>query len=128
MEQTGLLSAVGYVVFYRFLNLGLVAPEDWGLIDGNDVDAAHPFKLNCLAISKVLKSLFTDLKELTNDPSLKGLNPWIGAKLPEVQVFLKDVVDVAQPEDHLKVSKYSKLGDTDESILIPLKEIVFLHN
>lgn len=35
---------------------------------------------------------------------------------------------MSEPEDHLKVSKYSKLGDIDESILIPLKEIVLLHN
>lgn len=41
---------------------------------------------------------------------------------------MKDVIDVSEPEDHLKVSKYSKLGDIDESILIPLKEIVLLHN
>jgi hypothetical protein len=37
------------------------------------------------------------------------------------------VIDVSEPEEHLKVSKYSKLGDIDESILIPLKEIVLLH-
>jgi len=113
-------------VFYRFLNLSFIGPEDWGLIDADEVDAAHPFKLNCLSISKVLKSLFTDLKEIS-DPSLKELNPWVKAKLPEVQVFLKDVIDVADPEEQLKVSQYSKLGSTDESILIPLKEIVFLH-
>lgn len=53
MESTGLLSAVGYVVFYRFLNLGFIGPEDWGLIDAHDVDAAHPFKMNALTISKV---------------------------------------------------------------------------
>lgn len=127
MDAQGLLSAVGYVVFYRFLNLGFIGPEDWGLIDPNDVDAAHPFKLNCLQISKVLKSLFTDLKEIA-DPSLKELNPWVKSKLPDVKVFLKDVIDVSEPEEHLKVSKYSKLGDTDESILIPLKEIVLLHS
>eukprot|EP01127_Copromyxa_protea_P020674 TRINITY_DN6933_c0_g1_i1.p1 TRINITY_DN6933_c0_g1~~TRINITY_DN6933_c0_g1_i1.p1 ORF type:complete len:2573 (-),score=698.42 TRINITY_DN6933_c0_g1_i1:63-7781(-) len=126
MEHINLLSAVGYVVFYRFLNLAFIGPEDWGLIDAGDVDAAHPFKLNCLQISKVLKSLFTDLKEIP-DPSLKDLNPWVKSKLPDVQSFLKDVIDVSEPEDHLKVSKYSKLGDTDESILIPLKEIVLLH-
>jgi len=127
MEQMGLLSAVGYVVFYRFLNLSFIGPEDWGLIEAGEVDAAHPFKLNCLSISKVLKSLFTDLKEIA-DPGLKDLNPWIKTKLPLVTSFLKDVIDVADPEEQLKVSKYSKLGSTDESILIPLKEIVFLHN
>eukprot|EP01126_Amoeba_proteus_P064122 TRINITY_DN8933_c0_g1_i8.p1 TRINITY_DN8933_c0_g1~~TRINITY_DN8933_c0_g1_i8.p1 ORF type:complete len:1570 (-),score=427.24 TRINITY_DN8933_c0_g1_i8:62-4453(-) len=121
-----LLSAVGYVVFYRFINLSFVNPSEWGLIDG-DLDPTHPLTFNSLAISKILKSLFTDLKEIS-DPVLQPLNPWIKSKLPEVQIFLRDIIDVSDPEEHLKVSKYSKLGSAiDESVLVSLKEIVLLH-
>lgn len=96
MENTGLLSAVGYVVFYRFLNLGFIGPEDWGLVDPHEVDAAHPSKMNCLSISKVLKSLFTDLKEIP-DPSLKDLNPWVKSKLPDVRTCAPWAVLISFP-------------------------------
>jgi len=124
MDQSVLLSAVGWVISYRFINLVKIA--DWGLVDPT---LLHDGVVNNTAsIMKVLNSLFLDLKELpSNNSYSKVFNKWIKSQLPSVKVFLKAVIDVPNPEEHYKVSNYSYLGE-GESISIPVKEIIMVHN
>lgn len=90
-----ILSAIGYIVFYRydmtifgltissFVNLIFIKPEMWGLVD-DEAQSNTTFVLNLVSIAKVLKSLFTDMQELKDDPKLSGMNSWIKSKIPQV--------------------------------------------
>eukprot|EP01126_Amoeba_proteus_P010561 TRINITY_DN1412_c0_g1_i13.p1 TRINITY_DN1412_c0_g1~~TRINITY_DN1412_c0_g1_i13.p1 ORF type:complete len:682 (+),score=173.83 TRINITY_DN1412_c0_g1_i13:532-2577(+) len=120
--------AVGYVVFYRFLNLIFIKPQDWGLVE-EDVANNATFVFNMTSISKVLKSLFTNLQELRDDPKLSGMNPWIKSKIPQAQEYLKAIPDVIGVEEYLQVNKYAQLGKKEsDSIVIKVTEIVFIHD
>lgn len=106
-----------------------IKPEMWGLVDDEVVQSNTTFVLNLASIAKVLKSLFTDLQELKDDPKLSAMNPWIKSKIPQVQQYLQDIPNVPGAEEYLQVNKYAQLGKQEkDSIVIKLSEIALIHD
>lgn len=116
--------AVGYYVFYRFVGLVIVRPDDFGVISPDEVNDV--LALNLIAISKVLKTTFM-LSEESSGP-YAGMNDWIEAHHEKVKEYLHNVIDVPSAEEYLQVNKYGQLARKEKaSIIIQIKEICYVH-
>ena len=65
--------AVGYYVYYRFVGLAIVRPDDFGVVEKDEV--TDSVAMNLIAISKVLKALFMITTEQSG-PYVE-MNEWI---------------------------------------------------
>jgi len=115
---------VGYYVYYRFVGLAIVRPDDFGVVDKNSV--TDTIALNLIAISKVLKALFMITTEKSGPYA--GMSEWIEGKHATVLEYLKDVIAVPSAEERLQVNKYGQLARKDKaSLVIHPKEIATIH-
>jgi len=116
--------AVGYYVFYRFVGLVIVRPDDFGVVAPEEINDV--LALNLIAISKVLKTTFM-LSEESSGP-YAGMNDWIEAHHKRVREYLRNVIDVPSAEEYLQVNKYGQLARKEKAtIIIQIKEICYVH-
>ena len=122
---------IGYFVYYRFLNLAIVAPDSSGaqLVKKELSPLARK---SCVVISKVLQNLF-NLRVFVEDNkpetiSMMRLNPFMEEYKPKVSAYFDALIKVDDPEDHLQVNKYMELTQkTKPMIQISLHEIFQTH-
>eukprot|EP00008_Paramoeba_atlantica_P012607 CAMPEP_0201488422 /NCGR_PEP_ID=MMETSP0151_2-20130828/18137_1 /ASSEMBLY_ACC=CAM_ASM_000257 /TAXON_ID=200890 /ORGANISM="Paramoeba atlantica, Strain 621/1 / CCAP 1560/9" /LENGTH=834 /DNA_ID=CAMNT_0047873709 /DNA_START=70 /DNA_END=2574 /DNA_ORIENTATION=+ len=122
---------IGYFVYYRFLNLAIVAPDSQqAQLVKKELSALA--RKSCVVISKVLQTLF-NLRSFAEDNkpetlALMRLNPFMEEYLPKVTAYFDALVKVDDPEDHLQVNKYMELTQkTKPMIQISLHEIFQTH-
>jgi hypothetical protein len=119
------LRAIGYFVFYRFMGACITRPEQFGLIP-QDQTLPEVAAFNLVAISKVLRTTFM-LAEEKSGPYC-SMNEWILEKHDQVREYIKDVIDVEDAEEKLKVNKYAQYASKDKTVIvIPLKDMCQLH-
>jgi len=124
-DVNDLLKTVGYFIYYRFIGLAILTPDEFGLCEKEDINGATA--LNLISISSVLKGVFSDLSGLREGP-LVAMNEWIEGKVPEAKTYLKNAIDVPNAEDYLQVSKYGQLAKREkDSVVILLQEICNMH-
>jgi len=118
--------AVGYFIYYRFIGLAIITPDEFGLCDKEQI--SEVVALNLISISKILKAVFTDLQPIRDGGPFGVMNDWIESKLPKVLQYFKNVIDIPNPEEKLAVNKYAQLSKIEkDTLIITLKEIVALH-
>eukprot|EP01128_Nolandella_sp_AFSM9_P000062 TRINITY_DN1009_c0_g1_i1.p1 TRINITY_DN1009_c0_g1~~TRINITY_DN1009_c0_g1_i1.p1 ORF type:complete len:826 (+),score=273.65 TRINITY_DN1009_c0_g1_i1:23-2479(+) len=123
-QRDNIWRAVGYYVYYRFVGLGIVRPDDFGVVDKDDINDI--LAMNLIGISKVLKALFMITVEQSGPYT--GMNDWIISKHDIVSQYLKNVIDVPPAEEYLKVNKYGQLARKEKAtIVILLRQICQLH-
>jgi len=126
-QERDFWKAVGYFVYYRFIGVAITTPDDFGICEKDDI-ADETVTLNLISIAKVLKAVFTDQITIQDGSPFMIMNDYIESKIPAVRDYFKHVIDVAQPEEALKVNKYRQLSKIEkDTLVILLKEIVQIH-
>jgi len=122
-----ILKVTGYFVYYRFINLAIVTPDSFEII--NTMDLTPIARKNLVAVAKVLQNLFNFSTFTKTDKWMMPLNAWIKQNLESVRDYFTDLIEVADPEDYLQVDKYMELTQrTKPVIIISLHEISLTHN
>lgn len=121
-----ILKITGYFVYYRFINLAIVTPDYYEVIDG-ELDPIA--RRNLVPVAKVLQNLFNfSLFSSKNDRWMMPLNDWIKKNTNVVRDYFTDLIEVADPEEYLQVDKYMELTQkTKPVIIISLHEIASTH-
>jgi len=126
-NEKEVLKFTAYFIYYRFINLAIVTPERFGILDREPTPQGRK---NCLAISRVLQSLF-NLQTFKSDGAEKAylpLNGFINQNVEAVREFYNDLIEVADPDDYLQVDKYMELTQkTKPVIIISINEIAQTH-
>jgi len=116
-----------YFVYYRFINLAIVTPDAYGVIEGELPQRARK---NLVFIVKLLQRAF-NLKEfggVAQDRHLMPLNQFITKNMPRLLRYLEELTKVDDPEDHLQVNEYMEFThETKPVIVISLDEIYKTH-
>jgi len=124
--NTDILRVVGYFVYYRFINLAIVTPDNFEIVDK---DLSPVARKNLVNISKVLQNLlnFSVFSE-QSDRWFVPLNEWIKSHFETVTDYFNDLIDVAEPSEYLQVDRYMELTQkTKPVIIISLHEISLTH-
>ncbi|KAF2076957.1 hypothetical protein CYY_001733 [Polysphondylium violaceum] len=118
---------IGYFVYYRFINLAIVTPDAFEILDK---ELSITSRKNLVNIAKVLQNLFT-LKTFQNQGSerwMQPLNNWILSKTDIVRQYFEDLVQVTDPSEYLRVDKYNELTlKLNPVVVISLSEISQTH-
>jgi len=122
---------IGYFVYYRFLNLAIVAPDS-KQVQLVKKELTPVARKSCVVISKVLQNLFNlRLFKEDNKPdtlSIMRLNPFLEEYFPKVENYFDALIKVDDPEDHLQVDKYMELTQKSKPMIqISLHEIFQTH-
>ncbi len=118
---------LGYFVYYRFINISIVAPDTFGLVESKDISAE--VRGGLVDVAKVLQNLFNLL--LFTDPDktyMFAVNKFIEESKKKVEAYLDKVVDVRDPEEYLEVDQYNELVQRAKPVIvISTHEIVRIH-
>lgn len=125
-SEDDILKVTGYFVYYRFINLAIVTPENFGIVEKDPSPVARK---NLVVISKVLQKLFNLSLFDQSDKWMMPLNDWMKSNFDTVRDFFTDLVEVPEPEEFLDVDKYMELTQKSKPvIIISLREIAGTHS
>jgi len=116
-----------YFVYYRFINLAIVTPDAFNVIDR---ELPPQSRKNLVVIARVLQNVF-NFKTFNpvQEKSMVPLNDFLTGTAPGLLRYFDDLTRVEEPEDHLQVNKYMELTHkTKPVILISLHEIFENHS
>lgn len=98
------LTVTGYFVYYRFINLAIVTPDAFDIIDQELSPIA---RRNLVAVAKVLQNLFNFSQfSSKNDRWMMPLNDWIKKNTETVRDYFTDLIEVSDPEEYLQVNNF----------------------
>lgn len=89
---------LGYFLYYRFINIAIVAPDTFGLVETKEI--SPEIRGGLTDVAKVLQNLFNLL--LFTDPDkayMFCVNDFITECKKKVEAYLDRVVDVKDPEE-----------------------------
>jgi len=126
VKEEQLWKVIGFYVYFKFLNPVIVNPAEFGI--GTSSPISMKTTTNLVTVSKVLQTLF-DLRLFPADSPLAILNSWMSKKRLEiVQQYFTELIDVPNPEEYLRMSRYTELySKTKPIIIIRLREVVVTH-
>jgi Ras GTPase-activating-like protein IQGAP2/3 len=146
------LKVTGYFVYYRFINLAIVTPDAYNVVDK---ELEPVVRKNLVVVGKVLQNLFNFRLFSKQEKYMMPLNDFIEKNKLTVEHYFNSLVKVSlcpyectcafapsslahplsslaqvdDPEDHLQVNKYMELTQkTKPVILISLHEISATHH
>lgn len=118
-----------YFVYYRFINLAIVTPDSFKVIDDTDLPAIA--RKNLVTVSRVLQLLFNFRlfdEEKPGEKYFVSMNPFIQQNEPLVREYCESILKVPEPEEKLQVNKYMELAQKAKPIIvISLNEIFRTH-
>jgi len=115
----------GYFVFYRFINLMIVQPDNYGVCER---DLSINVRKNLVQISKVLQKVF-NLGKFPRKNELFVLNEFIEETREDVLNYNRDLIDVEDPETFLQMNSFNALAQkTTPFVIISHKELVTIHS
>eukprot|EP01133_Synstelium_polycarpum_P004372 gene4372-5114_t len=118
---------IGYFVYYRFMNLAIVTPDAFEIIDK---ELSMNSRKNLVNIAKVLQNLFT-IKTFQNQGGerwMQPLNKWILSKTDMVRQYFEDLIQVTDPSEYLRVDRYNELTlKLNPVVVVSLGEISQTH-
>ncbi|KAI8349251.1 hypothetical protein B0O80DRAFT_501353 [Mortierella sp. GBAus27b] len=98
-----IMKAVGNLIYYRYLNPAIVAPEGFDVIEG----VVNPMQRKNLAeISKMLNQISVGKLFSDDNVYLKPLNEYVGYAGARFAKYFRSVVEVAEPERQFEVNQY----------------------
>ncbi|KAI9140363.1 hypothetical protein BKA69DRAFT_1080627 [Paraphysoderma sedebokerense] len=120
------LRVVGNLVYYRYMNPAIVAPEVFDVID----TVISPLqRKNLSEISKMLNSISVGKTFGDNDPHMTQSNEYISKSSKRFLEFLKNVTTVPEPEEQLNVDEFVDVTKTTKPVIyISPREIFSMHD
>ncbi|GAA5865578.1 hypothetical protein JCM8547_007655 [Rhodosporidiobolus lusitaniae] len=97
------LRVAGHIVYYRFLQPAIVAPETYGIVEG----VVPPVSRHNLAeVSKLLMQISVGRIFANDAPYLTPLNEFIGTSSAAFTQWIYEVINVEDAETHFRADEY----------------------
>lgn len=123
------LKIVGNLIYYRYMNPAIVAPDAFDIIDiGVDKVMTVEQRRNLGSITKVLQSIASGKQFLEENLHLTKLNSLVIKSFEKFKDFCRKVCDVPEPEVRFNINEYSDFVNPSKPIVfISVKEIIDTH-
>ncbi|KAF9437665.1 hypothetical protein BGZ76_011706 [Entomortierella beljakovae] len=123
--EENITKAVGNLIYYRYLNPAIVAPEGFDVIEG----VVSPVQRKNLAeISKMLNQISVGKLFSDDNVYLKPLNEYVGYAGARFAKYFKSVVEVQEPEQQFEVNAYvDQMNTIRPAVFISPYEIFNMH-
>ncbi|CAG8492825.1 9034_t:CDS:10 [Dentiscutata erythropus] len=113
-SEDSVIKVVGHLIYYRYLNPAIVAPEGFDVID----NVVSPMQRKNLAeISKMLNQISVGKLFSDDNIYLQPLNEYVAYASDRFLKFFKEVTEVGEAESFFGVDEFDDLTKTNKPII-----------
>nr|XP_033776081.1 ras GTPase-activating-like protein IQGAP1 [Geotrypetes seraphini] len=124
-----LLKIIGNLLYYRYMNPAIVAPDAFDIIDlsaGGQLTTDQ--RRNLGSIAKMLQHAASNKMFLGDNAHLGIINEYLSQSYQKFRRFFQSACDVPEPEEKFNVDEYSDLVTLSKPVIyISIGEIVNTH-
>ncbi|XP_071965733.1 ras GTPase-activating-like protein IQGAP1 isoform X2 [Antedon mediterranea] len=124
-----ILKIVGNLIYYRFMNPAIVAPDAFDIVDvGAQKGMTTEQRRNLGSIAKVLQSVASGKTFGGDSDHLSGLNKFVLNAHERFKAFCIKVCDVPELDDRFNINEYSDfVNPTKPVVYMSVQEILDTH-
>ncbi|XP_062255782.1 ras GTPase-activating-like protein IQGAP3 [Platichthys flesus] len=128
-SEDELYKIVGNLVYYRYMNPAIVAPDGFDVVDRSAGSSLQPEQRHVLgSIARMLQHAAANKRFLGDGSHVAALNQYIGQTHHRFRRFLLSVCDVPEPEERFSVDEFSELLVVSRPVIyISVSELLNTH-
>ncbi|XP_053858985.1 ras GTPase-activating-like protein IQGAP2 isoform X2 [Vidua macroura] len=125
-----LLKIVGNLLYYRFMNPAIVAPDGFDIIDITAGGQIHPDqRRNLGCVAKVLQHAASNKLFEGESEHLSSMNTYLSQTYQKFRNFFQAACDVPEPEEKFNIDEYSDMVTLSKPVIyISIEEIINTHS
>ncbi|XP_074525645.1 ras GTPase-activating-like protein IQGAP2 [Halichoeres trimaculatus] len=129
-SEDELLKIVGNLLYYRFMNPAIVAPDGFDIIDMSAGGQLHlDQRRNLGSVAKMLQHAAANKLFEGENAHMKPMNDYISQTYEKFRVFFQSACDVPEPEEKFNIDEYSDMVTLSKPIIyISIEEIINTHS
>lgn len=126
-REEDLHKIVGNLLYYRFMNPAMVAPDAFDIVDISAGGTIHPDQRRTLgSIAKVLQHAAAN--KMFEDAHLGLVNQYLAETHWKFGKFIRTACNVPEPEDRFNIDEYSEMVSTMKPVIyITVGELIDTH-
>ncbi|XP_074060726.1 ras GTPase-activating-like protein IQGAP2 isoform X2 [Macrotis lagotis] len=125
-----LLKIIGNLLYYRFMNPAIVAPDGFDIIDMTAGGQIHPDqRRNLGSVAKVLQHAASNKMFEGENDHLSSMNSYLAETYEKFRNFFQEACNVPEPEDKFNIDEYTDMVTVSKPIIyISIEEIINTHS
>ncbi|XP_034026002.1 ras GTPase-activating-like protein IQGAP2 [Thalassophryne amazonica] len=129
-SEDELLKIVGNLLYYRYMNPAIVAPDGFDIIDMSAGGQLHlDQRRNLGSVAKMLQHSAANKLFEGENAHMKPMNNYISQTYEKFRVFFQTACDVPEPEEKFNIDEYSDMVTLSKPIIyISIEEIINTHS
>ncbi|XP_068166071.1 ras GTPase-activating-like protein IQGAP2 [Antennarius striatus] len=129
-SEDELLKIVGNLLYYRYMNPAIVAPDGFDIIDMSAGGQLHlDQRRNLGSVAKVLQHAAANKLFEGENAHMTPMNSYISQTYEKFRVFFQAACDVPEPEEKFNIDEYSDMVTLSKPIIyISIEEIINTHS
>ncbi|XP_012577218.1 PREDICTED: ras GTPase-activating-like protein IQGAP2 [Condylura cristata] len=125
-----LLKIVGNLLYYRYMNPTIVAPDGFDIIDmtaGGQITSDQ--RRNLGSVAKVLQHAASNKLFEGENEHLSSMNNYLAETYQEFRKYFKEACNVPEPEEKFNMDKYTDVVMVSKPVIyISIEEIINTHS
>nr|XP_057926042.1 ras GTPase-activating-like protein IQGAP2 [Doryrhamphus excisus] len=129
-SEDELLKVVGNLLYYRYMNPAIVAPDGFDIIDLSAGGQLHvDQRRNLGSVAKMLQHAAANKLFEGENAHMTPMNDFISQTYEKFRVFFQAACDVPEPEEKFNIDEYSDMVTLSKPIIyISIEEIINTHS
>ncbi|XP_008334865.1 ras GTPase-activating-like protein IQGAP2 isoform X2 [Cynoglossus semilaevis] len=129
-SEDELLKIVGNLLYYRFMNPAIVAPDGFDIIDMSAGGQLHQEqRRNLGSVAKMLQHAASNKLFEGENAHMTQMNDYISQTYEKFRVFFQLACDVPEPEEKFNIDEYSDMVTLSKPIIyISIEEVINTHS
>ncbi|KAK6313278.1 hypothetical protein J4Q44_G00166250 [Coregonus suidteri] len=125
-----LLKIIGNLLYYRYMNPAIVAPDGFDIIDMSAGGQLHSDqRRNLGSVAKMLQHAAANKLFEGENAHMTSMNNYISQTYQKFRVFFQAACDVPEPEEKFNVDEYSDMVTLSKPVIyISIDEIINTHS
>ncbi|KAB0345717.1 hypothetical protein FD754_022643, partial [Muntiacus muntjak] len=125
-----LLKIVGNLLYYRYMNPAIVAPDGFDIIDMTAGGQINPDqRRNLGSVAKVLQHAASNKLFEGENEHLSSMNDYLSETYQEFRKYFKEACNVPEPEEKFNMDKYTDVVTVSKPVIyISIEEIINTHS
>uniref|UniRef100_A0A4W6G9K3 IQ motif containing GTPase activating protein 2 n=1 Tax=Lates calcarifer TaxID=8187 RepID=A0A4W6G9K3_LATCA len=129
-SEDELMKIVGNLLYYRYMNPAIVAPDGFDIIDMSAGGQLHQDqRRNLGSVAKMLQHAASNKLFEGENAHMTPMNNYISQTYEKFRVFFQAACDVPEPEEKFNIDEYSDMVTLSKPIIyISIEEIINTHS
>ncbi|XP_038621907.1 ras GTPase-activating-like protein IQGAP2 isoform X2 [Tachyglossus aculeatus] len=125
-----LLKIVGNLLYYRYMNPAIVAPDGFDIIDMTAGGQIHSDqRRNLGSVAKVLQHAASNKLFEGENAHLSSMNAYLSETYEKFRNFFQTACDVLEPEEKFNIDEYTDIVTLSKPVIyISIEEIINTHS